>query len=237
MQHIQIIPLESIVARFEPITWDFAEQQRSEIDVHWQKLLIEKPTMFNGTVLIQHRFTIENGIYHAAYTPVDYASFTAWIRFGRPGLPRRNGFAMGALRSADGAFLLGVMGAHTFNAGQIYFPAGTPDMSDVTDAGIVDLATSVTRELMEETGIRPDEIDIGSGWTMVLDDYRCAFMKPVTLHQNAVTARRLILERFATETDQELADIAIVRSIHDIDEAKTPDFAKTYMKSVFSLDS
>ncbi len=63
---------------------------------------------------------------------------------------------MAALRSADGAFLLGEMAPHTANAGQIYFAAGTPDLSDVFD-GRVDLTASVKRELREETGMAADE--------------------------------------------------------------------------------
>ena len=237
MTDIQIISLEDVDARYEPIGWDFAEQSRSEIDAHWQKLLIDKPAMFNGKVLMQHQFNIENGIYRAAYTPVDYASFTAWVRFGQPGAPRRNGFAMGALRSIDGAFLLGVMGAHTFNAGQIYFAAGMPDMSDVTEAGTVDLATSVTRELKEETGLRTDEFDVGDRWTVILAGYRCAFLKPVIVRYDAKTARQLILDRLASDTDQELSDIAIIRSISDINEEKMPLFLKAYLKSIFEAES
>jgi 8-oxo-dGTP pyrophosphatase MutT (NUDIX family) len=233
----QIIPLKGLDARYEPVTWDFAEKHRHEIDVHWQKLITEKPAMFNGTVLMQHRFAIQDGIYHAAYAPVDYASFTAWIKFGQPGAPRRNGFAMGALRSSDGAFLLGVMGAHTFNAGQMYFAAGTPDMSDVTNQGIVDLATSVTRELQEETGIRVDEITVEDSWTVVLHNYRCAFFRPVTLRYDAKTARQVILDRLGTDTDQELSDIAIVRSLNDINEARIPVFVQAYIKSIFDSEA
>jgi 8-oxo-dGTP pyrophosphatase MutT (NUDIX family) len=228
-----ITRLERIEARYEPAIWDFAESQREEIDAHWRKISTEKPTLFNGIVLMQHRWSLENGVYRTAYAPADYASFTAWIRFGQPGAPRRNGFAMGALRTADGAFLLGVMGAHTFNAGKVYFPAGTPDMSDVTSEGEVDLATSAIRELTEETGLQPEELEIGNHWTLVTESYRCAFMKSVQVRHDAETARRLILERLPSGTDGELSDIVIVRSPADINEAMTPEFTKAYVRATF----
>jgi 8-oxo-dGTP pyrophosphatase MutT (NUDIX family) len=230
---VSITRLDRIEARYEPIAWDFAETQHAEIDAHWRKISAEKPALFNGIVLMQHRWSLQDGVYRTAYAPADYASFTAWIRFGQPGTPRRNGFAMGALRAADGAFLLGVMGAHTFNAGKIYFPAGTPDMSDVTGAGEVDLATSAIRELTEETGLRLEELEIGEHWTLVTESYRCAFMKSVQVNHDAETARKLILERLHSGTDGELSDIVIVRSATDINEAMTPDFAKAYMRAAF----
>ena len=61
---------------------------------------------------------------------------------------------MGALRASDGAYLLGVMGPQTVNAGKVYFPAGVPDLDDIVDDR-VDLARNVRREMAEETGLRP----------------------------------------------------------------------------------
>ena len=52
----------------------------------------------------------------------EYKAFLAWRDLGRPG-EARNIFALSALRSADGAYLLGEMAPWTANAGQIYFPA------------------------------------------------------------------------------------------------------------------
>lgn len=229
-------PLDRVEARVEPVDWPFAIERKDEIAEHWEKLSSDNPAMFNGTVLLQHRWSIEGGLYRAAYTPVDYASFIAWIRFGQPGTPRRNGFAMAGLRSVDGAFVLGVMAEHTVNAGKIYFPAGTPDLDDVTQDGRVDLAGSLSRELFEETALRPDEVAIEDRWTLVSDGYRDAFMKPARLVYGADEARRTMLDRLS-QTDRELADIYLVRRPSDIIEERTPVFASAYMKSVFAAEA
>ena len=93
-----------------------------------------------------------------AYLETDFASFIAWRDWGFPDKTMRNCFPMAALRSSDGAFLLGVMGAHTATAGQVYFPAGTPDPNDVVGER-VDLEAGVMRELPEETGLGPADVD------------------------------------------------------------------------------
>ena len=99
------------------------------------------------------------------YFEVDYADFVAWRAIGNSVEPVFNCFAIAALRGADGVFLLGEMASHTTNGGQIYFPAGTPDPSDVMD-GKVHLEASPCRELLEETGVRAEEAIIGVTWTV-----------------------------------------------------------------------
>jgi len=84
--------------------------------------------------------------------PLD-EGFLAWRDWGFPDKDVFNGFGMGALRCADGAFVMGEMAGHTANAGRVYFPAGTPDLDDI-DGGMVDIVGSVTREVEEETGLR-----------------------------------------------------------------------------------
>jgi 8-oxo-dGTP pyrophosphatase MutT (NUDIX family) len=79
----------------------------------------------------------------------------------------------------------------TTNGGQIYFPAGTPDPSDLFD-GKVDLEASACRELLEETGVRAEEAIIGATWTVVFAGSRIACIKLMTLPLTADKAKARI---------------------------------------------
>ncbi|WP_186419313.1 NUDIX hydrolase [Bosea sp. CS1GBMeth4] len=228
-----IVALERVEARVEPFDWAFAREQADAIAAHWAKLTVGKPAMFNGRIMLQHRAAIVDGVFRAGYFGADYAAFLAWRDFGLPPPAIRNGFAMAALRAADGAFLLGRMGPHTANAGKVYFAAGTPDEEDVRADGTLDLAGSVTRELCEETGLALDEIAVEERWTAVIVPGRVAFMRPVAIDREAEGARALMMERIARQEEPELSDIVIVRDLADCAAHDMPPFMITYLAHIF----
>ncbi|MFI4997043.1 MAG: NUDIX hydrolase [Hyphomicrobiales bacterium] len=229
-----ILHLDRIEAVFAPRDWAFARERKAEIAAHWAGLVAKNPALFDGRVLLQYERRIEGRIFHARYLETDYSCFTAWRDFGWPDKEVCNGFAMAALRARDGAFLLGEMGSHTANPGKVYFAAGTPDPEDVTSDGRVDLLGSALRELAEETGLVSSEVKLGEGWTAVLEGQRIAFMRPVTIDMEAKEARALILSRLARQEKPELADIRIVRSAADIDEASMPPFTRAYLEHAWA---
>jgi hypothetical protein len=177
--------------------------------------------------------SIRDGVFQAGYFETDYAAFMAWRDAGHPGPVIRNGFAMAALRATDGAFLCGKMGGHTANAGKVYFAAGTPDRSDVRPDGTVDLGGSVTRELMEETGLCTEDVTVGEGWTALIETGRVAFMRPVRIDLPAQAARELMLERMTSLEDEELSDIVIVRDMADTEDHDMPPFMRRYLAHIF----
>src|SRR4029079_16722885 len=122
--------------------WDFAEKRRREIDMHFAALQQANPALWNGNVLLLHRSELSARVFRGAYLETDFASFITWRDWDWPDRAVNNCFGLGARRGSDGAFLLGVMGPHTANAGKIYFPGGTPDPRDVVD-GSVDLNLSI----------------------------------------------------------------------------------------------
>jgi 8-oxo-dGTP pyrophosphatase MutT (NUDIX family) len=232
----KIIAIRRVEARLTPFSWPFARERAADIAAFWSQMTAAKPAMFNGQVLMQHRSEVEDGVFRADYFQIDYATFMAWTRWGfeqMAGAQLRNGFAMGAIRTRDNAYLMGVMGAHTANAGKIYFAAGTPDLGDVTAEGAVDLAGSVMRELGEETGLRPDEVTAGDDWRIVLSRERVAFMRDVYVDLPADEARALILARLSRQAQPELADIAIARSAADIDAERMPVFMQFFLRDAF----
>jgi 8-oxo-dGTP pyrophosphatase MutT (NUDIX family) len=233
-QPSRLVRIGRVEACIAPFEWSFARDRRAEIDALWAARVAAQPRLFNGTVLIQHAGAIEGEVCRARYAPTDYASFIAWRDLGWPGPPVRNGFAMAALRAADGAFLLGRMGPHTVNAGKIYFPAGTPDPADVLPDGTVDLAGSLERELLEETGLQPDEIAVEAGWTLVIEPFRTAYMRETRVPWPADEALARLNARLASLDDDELSEIVAVRAPADLDPATMPEFALDYMRDAFA---
>ena len=230
----QIFRVAEIDARVTPFDWDFARERADEIATHWRKAVAQKPAMFDGRVLLGH--TIEHlpengGILRSRYFETAFSAFLAYRDFDFPGHVF-NGFAMAALRSADGAFLLGEMGAHTASAGMSYFPAGTPDRNDI-NGDRVDLAGSVSRELREETGLEIDDCAIDSTWTIVQLGGRVACMRPVRVKESADAIVARVDEFLARDVEPELAGIRIVRDMRDLDRLRVPEFTRVYLEHEF----
>jgi 8-oxo-dGTP pyrophosphatase MutT (NUDIX family) len=233
VENSTIIPLSRVDARVEPYDWVFARDNEALIKAHWAEITADKPAMFNGRVMLQHRAAISDGVFEAGYFETDYAAFLTWRDIGHPGPIVRNGFAMAALRANDGAFLCGKMGDHTANAGKVYFAAGTPDREDARPDGTLDLAGSVTRELGEETGLRVEELQVGEGWTALIEQGRIAFMREVRIDLPAEEARALMLERMKHLKEEELSDIVIVRDLADTEKHDMPPFMRRYLAHIF----
>jgi 8-oxo-dGTP pyrophosphatase MutT (NUDIX family) len=206
---------------FAPKPWPFAIERRAEIDAFFAALQREKPAVWNGRVLLLHHQVLSDGVFRGAYLETDYASFAAWRQWGRPAAAAHDCFSAAAIVAAGGGILLGIMGAHTANAGRVYFPCGTPDPDDII-AGKIDLDFSVRRELMEETGLDAAEFSAEPGWTTVVDGALIAQIKVFRSAQDAVGLRARVLDHLARERQPELAGIRVVRGPADFDPAMPP---------------
>jgi hypothetical protein len=231
----RIEKIAEIDIRLGPKVWDFATEHLAKIEAHWQKRLQANPHLYNGKVLlaadVSRDPTPAGTRLRGTCFVVEFKTFLAWQAFGHPG-DARNLFALAALRSADGAYLLGEMAAWTSNAGRIYSPGGTPDLSDIID-GFLDLEGSVSRELAEETGLSTQDVSPTPGWTVVGSGPLIACMKEL---QSPLAAAELVeraADFFAREKKPELTRLVPVFSPADIN-AHMPDFMQAYLRHAFS---
>lgn len=216
---------------FRPAPWAFADERRDEIAAHFAIRKSEKPELFNGRVLLARHPVFAEGRFSAEYFETDFASFLAWRDFGYPDASVFNGFGMGALRCDDGAFVLGEMGQHTANAGRVYFPAGTPDPSDLLDMS-VDIPGSVAREVEEETGLVAADYRSTDDWHCVVTPSSIAMMQLLEVPLSGEATRARIENNLAVQTSPELSAIHLVRSVDDFTPTM-PVFVTAYLAAQF----
>jgi 8-oxo-dGTP pyrophosphatase MutT (NUDIX family) len=214
--------------KVEPFAWPFAKDRRAEIDAHFAERQREKPKLWNGRVLLARLPSFEGQCFSARYFETDFASFLAWRDWGFCDGDVFNAFGMGALRASDGAFLLGVMGPHTANAGRIYFPAGTPDPADIA-GDTFDMAGSVVREIEEETGLTAADYTTATHWDCLAVGASIAMIRRLDIALPADAARAKIEANIARQAHPELSAIHLVRSPHDL-TAQMPRFVTAFIE-------
>ena len=218
--------------RYEPRPWPFADARRAEITAYFAKVQRERPAIWNGRVLLARDAVFAEGRLSASYFDVDFASFLAWRDWGFVDTSVINGFGMGALRSADGAFVLGEMAQHTSNAGRIYFPSGTPDADDIR-GDTLDMEGSVVRELEEETGLTPSDYHAEPGWHCVVTGASIAMMKLLQVDCSAESLRATIEANLARQSKPELSAVHLVRQTSDL-TAQMPRFVTAFIEQQFA---
>ncbi|SFV00876.1 MULTISPECIES: NUDIX hydrolase [unclassified Methylobacterium] len=232
----RITQLAAVTARFVTYDWAFPRENADAIAAHWQTRIARAPGMFDGTVLLCCDHAVADRAARLDLFATRYATFT-YYRDTRHADARiadariANAFAAIVPWTSDGAVLLGEMGARTANAGQLYFPCGTPDPDDIQGAR-VDLAGSAARELAEETGLAlPDEAE--TDWVLLEGEGQLAFLRPVRFPETAARLVARIADHLGAEAEPELAGMHVVRGRDDIDAARMPGFVRAYLADAF----
>ena len=228
MQSAVIHRVHTLDLKFEPFAWPFARERRAEIDAHFAEKQREKPKIWNGRVLVARQPSFTGSHLAASYFETDFASFMTWRDWGFPDRSVFNAFGMGALRCADGAFVLGEMSVDTANSGRVYFPGGTPDPNDIA-GDAVDIAGSIAREIEEETGLRPADYRAEPHWDCVVYDASIAMMRTLHVDADGEAVKARIEANLARQVHPELSAIHLVRAVSDL-TANMPRFVTAFLE-------
>lgn len=228
-----VLAVAALECRLVAHRWGFEALRGDDIRRHWAARRAALPGLYDGRVLLARRV----GVYGSPQASVlrlelfetAFSAFLAWREMGWPDKSVFNCFAMPAVRAADGGYLVGEMGAAHSNAGAFYFPAGTPDPSDVLPGGDVDFLGSLRRELREETGLDAARGRLSPGWTIVFDGQYVACLKEIVWPEPGAAliggARRFL----AACPNPELADVHIVPNARALDPARAPAFMGAFL--------
>lgn len=197
--------------------WPWRDENAKAIGEHWARAAAEKPSLFDGEVLVARRFSIEDGIWRGAHIVVRYSALKYWLSRGFIETGACNTFASAVVVTADGAVLLGRMGAHTANAGRLYFPCGTPDLDDVQGDSL-DIEGSMLRELEEETGLGAADLQPTEQRWISQDGPLVCCARRIDTHLTADEVRTRFNAHRTAGGDEELADIVLVRHAARLDD-------------------
>lgn len=218
-----IIPLRDIDIRFVPEPWPVPRVLREQVPATWARLLAANPKLWDGRILGVSGIggggppRVEDGVLRGEAREDSFSAFMTWRDLGFPEIGVRNLFGSAVVISADGAVLLGEMGAWTANAGQIYPPAGSLEPRDIVD-GRVDVFGSVAQELNEETGLEVSEAVVGRTFA-IFDGPRISVAYGLYFAESTARLVERVRANLAAQEHRELADVIAVRSRSELEAA------------------
>jgi 8-oxo-dGTP pyrophosphatase MutT (NUDIX family) len=230
MNDLSIHRVATLDLSYEPWTWPFATANREAAAKHFAAQQAKKPALFNGKVLLMREPKVVGDRLIARYFEADFATYLTWRDVGFPGEGIFSGFGMGALRDADGTYVMGEMSAHTANGGRVYFPSGTPDPSDLV-GNRVDIEGSIVREVAEETGLTPADYSVWPGFHCIIAKPAVAIVQLLELKQSAAAVKQVILRNIAREELPEFSDVHLIRNAADI-TSSMPRYVAAYIREV-----
>ena len=214
--------------------WAFAREHAATIKTHWQQAIAINPNYFNGTVHLIDDLHLDATHLEARLLVTDFKSYLYWRDQGYPEARVLDGFGSALLRSRDGAILLGRQRAGNINGGLVYLPGGFIDGHDVGADGSVDLAASVSRELVEETGLDVGRLTRAPGIYVTQTQAQISIAVPFTSEQTADDLKAEIETHIAADPKSELTDIVVIRSTSDLAELAMPPYAKVLVAELLA---
>ncbi|AWC23405.1 MULTISPECIES: hypothetical protein [Aminobacter] len=216
----QILPVDVVDVRLDPEPHPFERDNAAAIVANWAEEKAARPALFDGTVVLLSELAYGDNRLTGRCHAIRYSTFMLWRKL-KPVTSAEHAFAHAMLISSDNALVAIRMGAHTANAGKVYFAAGSFEPEDFRD-GLVDLDYNMAREVREETGLdlgtatreeRCHALSVESG-TAIVRCYRAA----ETADELAAQITRFV----ADDPDPEIEGPVVIRGMDDLPEGLMP---------------
>ena len=207
-------------------TWTYAHDHAASIEAHWLAAKAAAPFYFNGVIHLIDEIRVEAGVLHAQLLRTDFKSYLYWRARGYPDAGVLDGFGSALLRSSDGAIMLGRQRPGNINGGLVYLPGGFIDQRDIAAGGSVDLAGSIARELLEETGLALSDLNRRPGYYLTCSKAQVSIAAEFVSGLKATPLKDTIEQHISTDAQSELTDVIVVRGLADLVGLDMPHYAR-----------
>lgn len=205
-----LFPVGGVRLRVLPGDHPFHVAERDAAHNNWRQEVAEKPELFDGRIVLQHRLAFRNGMLEGEGHVVPYSTFLWWRRQ----VPPRGGFHVFAFAvpvSSDGAIIAIRMAAKTVNAGKVYCAAGSLEAEDVVD-GLCDVEGNMRRELREETGLDLAHARADAQLHASHAGRRVTLYRVYRFDLTAAEMTAAVEAHMATDHEQEIDGVVAIRS-------------------------
>lgn len=199
----RIVDVERVALDVDPAPHPYELRNAAAIDGHWLREKASNPALWDGRAILFSRLALSGRRLEGTGHEGRFATFLHWRReAGRNDM--RHAFANPVLVTADNALVAVEMGAHTANAGLVYFPSGSFDGGDVVGARL-DVDANMRREIAEETGIALAGLPREPGYRLLDLPRGLAIVTRILLPWDAAETRARIEAFVAAEAEPEIA--------------------------------
>lgn len=217
--------LATVSLTVAPERWTFESRNHSRIEKFWVKASGENPALHNGQVYMLTQWSLKSDRFEGMVQPASYASFLYWRERGYPETGARNCFGSSILQSREGHILFGRMAPRTATAGLVYPVGGSFGDEDVRE-GMLVVDTNIERELLEETGLRPQQAQREDGYICVEEGPRISLAARFVFDCTSSDLRQRIQNHLDMCDDPELDEIVIFRRRTFARHHRMPEFAR-----------
>jgi 8-oxo-dGTP pyrophosphatase MutT (NUDIX family) len=214
-----ILPVDEIDVRLDPSQHPFERGKEEAIAENWQREIAAKPALFDGKVALLSEFGYDSGRLFGRCHAVGYSTFLYW-RKDRVATAA-HAFAHPMLVTSDNALVAIRMGAHTANAGRVYFAAGSFEPEDFPD-GVVDAHGNMVREVREETGLDISNVPRGRRHYALSTERGTVIFRRYFLDATADEIASNIRDFVAAESEPEIEGPVIIRNALDLPDGLMP---------------
>jgi 8-oxo-dGTP pyrophosphatase MutT (NUDIX family) len=211
--------------RIDPARWAYESGNRAKIEKHWKKAHAENPALHDGELFMLTQWRFDKDELEGVVQPASFASFLYWREQGYPEAGARNCFGSSVLQSCDGHILFGRMSPHTATAGLVY-PVGGSFSGDDVSEGILHIESNIIRELVEETGLKPEDANREPGYICVEDGPRISLAAKFMFEWNTDELRRRIKSHLEMCDNPELDDVVVFRRRAFVRHHRMPEYAR-----------